>query len=498
MNIIVRLYMCVISLHLFPLVFSMDSCSSSPLASPAVLLKAYCEQLYEFDGYCFLQDNHSYNQDFFKKLAMHCGTSVVNYDLFNNLLDGVIQLLEERYWEEFKCWPQSACCNYAGACVVPYKSIIIAMGDYHGSLHSLLRNVMRLRYLGLMDKHFRLNPDVKLVFLGDIGGRGFYSFELWTFILALMLCNPNNIIVLQGNHETEALFSSDGSLYEFLAKLGDEEKVHECLRKMYYFFSLLPQTFFIGTRSSSYEPVHFIQFCHGGLSEYKECKELSCGPKFFLKEMPWRKLLIGALYKKGAGACYFSYLQQHFSQDNGLLWNSFYADDDPNAPLVIEGGRDKFDLMHHGKAVYKYFSQLGYKGLFTVDALVRGHDHISCGVGRLTAYSFKNSDSYDADRVFLRIDKKDVITRERLVSQYPVFTISSVAQMQHCDAFAVLRYDAHMTYWSVVPYVYPLSFETLHGFHADDIILARKMLPPEKNKNFFYTDYKKIAHIIWP
>ena len=498
MNVVVRLCMCVVSLHLFSNVFPMSSYSSLPFTSPATLLNVYCEQLYEFDGYCFLQDNQPYTQDFFKKIALHCGPCVVNYELFNNLLDCVIRSLEDRYWDEIKRWPRSAAYNYAGACVVPFKSVIIAMGDYHGCLHSLLRNIMRLRYLGLMDKNLRLNPDVKLVFLGDIGGRGFYSLELWTFILALMLCNPDNVIVLQGNHETEALFSCDGSMHEFLAKLGDEEKVHECLQKMYYFFSLLPQTFFIGTRSSRCEPVHFIQFCHGGLSEYQERKDLPNGPKFFLKDMPWKKLLISALYKKEAGAYYFSYPQEHFSQNNGLIWNSFYANADPDAPLFIRGGRSEFDLMHHGKAVYKYFSQLGYQGLFTVDALVRGHDHIACGVGRLTTYSFKKSDSYDADKVFARVEKKDVITREHLVTQFPVFTVSSVAQAQHNDAFVVLRYDAHMTYWSAVPYVYPLDFQTLHGFHADDIIVARKVFPSEKNKDFIYTDYKKIPYIVWP
>ena len=78
---------------------------------------------------------------------------------------------------------------------------IIVMGDIHGSIHSLVRNLCTLRREGLLSPEFRLAPGTLLVCLGDYVDYGPYGMEvLWT-LLWLHGINPRSVVLLGGNHE---------------------------------------------------------------------------------------------------------------------------------------------------------------------------------------------------------------------------------------------------------------------------------------------------------
>jgi hypothetical protein len=78
---------------------------------------------------------------------------------------------------------------------------IIIFGDFHGSFSSLVRHFMRLRVKNIIDKDFRIVPNYKIVFLGDVVDRGGYSYECIILLWALKACNPDGVFIIRGNHE---------------------------------------------------------------------------------------------------------------------------------------------------------------------------------------------------------------------------------------------------------------------------------------------------------
>ena len=62
---------------------------------------------------------------------------------------------------------------------VATNSKIAMIGDLHGSVHSLLRNLVRINLLGYLDDQFKLKEHFHLVFLGDLSDRGYYGTECW-------------------------------------------------------------------------------------------------------------------------------------------------------------------------------------------------------------------------------------------------------------------------------------------------------------------------------
>ena len=75
------------------------------------------------------------------------------------------------------------------------------VGDIHGSLHALVRNLCHMRQHGVLSEDFRVAPHTMLVFLGDYVDYGPYGMEvLWT-LLWLRCLNPKNCVLIGGNHE---------------------------------------------------------------------------------------------------------------------------------------------------------------------------------------------------------------------------------------------------------------------------------------------------------
>ncbi len=85
--------------------------------------------------------------------------------------------------------------------VIPAGSKVCFMGDIHGSLHSLLRNLKRLQLLDFLGDDFKLKEGNYMVFLGDYVDRGTYGIEVLYLLMCLKLANWDKVILLRGNHE---------------------------------------------------------------------------------------------------------------------------------------------------------------------------------------------------------------------------------------------------------------------------------------------------------
>jgi len=78
---------------------------------------------------------------------------------------------------------------------------VIAVGDVHGSVHSLIRNLLQMQRQGWLSPSFQVQPGMHLVFLGDYVDYGPYGLEALWLLLMLHFLNPTRVTLLGGNHE---------------------------------------------------------------------------------------------------------------------------------------------------------------------------------------------------------------------------------------------------------------------------------------------------------
>lgn len=78
---------------------------------------------------------------------------------------------------------------------------LIILGDFHGSLSTFIRHLLRFKTIGVFDDKCKIKDDYKIIFLGDIVDRGIYSYEIVMILSLLFINNPEKIIINNGNHE---------------------------------------------------------------------------------------------------------------------------------------------------------------------------------------------------------------------------------------------------------------------------------------------------------
>lgn len=142
--------------------------------------------------------------------------------------------------------------------VPPEGSQVAMWGDLHGSVHSLLRSLAKLKTEGYIDDMFRIiKPDFYMFFLGDFVDRGKYGIEVIYTLLRLKLANLDKVFLVRGNHEDIDICSVYGFGDELAYKFGydiEEDPVHSI-------YETMPMAIFLGRPNSP----EFIQCCHGGI-----------------------------------------------------------------------------------------------------------------------------------------------------------------------------------------------------------------------------------------
>jgi hypothetical protein len=147
---------------------------------------------------------------------------------------------------------------------------LICIGDLHGSLHSLLRNLWHMVEQGQLADDFSLTPGNRLIFLGDLVDRGTYGIEVIALLLRLKLKNWDAVDIIRGNHEDvndSGFFLCDR--FGFSAEVsykypGDINVLFECKK----FFLSLPQALFIGISPPAGGSLWWMQCSHGGVDPF--------------------------------------------------------------------------------------------------------------------------------------------------------------------------------------------------------------------------------------
>ncbi len=163
---------------------------------------------------------------------------------------------------------------YAQRLVAPSGTQVFMFGDLHGSVHSLVRDLEKLRDLGYIDNSFKISKKgTYLLFLGDYIDRGIYGTEVIYTIARLKIANPHHVILIRGNHEDYILEPS------FRKKHSSEEEkdntpsfIDELYKKftltekdevpIFRFYETLPLVLYLGC--SKKEHTDYMHCCHGG------------------------------------------------------------------------------------------------------------------------------------------------------------------------------------------------------------------------------------------
>lgn len=412
------------------------------------------DHLYEFNYPCSPKDSSlACKKEAFDLDMPLCGDAIMSGVFFEKLLQTTIHVIGNELNSSSMKWVkeqslQRSFLMHEGvyphgiATVFPLGTKIISMGDYHGNVHSLARNIRRLQHLGFMSPEGVLCEDIVLVMLGDIGDRGHYSLETWALAMLLKIKNPRQVILMQGNHETAFLFGEYGFRCELLSKFGEnfEVIIESLLQKL---FCLLPQVCFLGVQDLSGH-VYFNQFNHGGLGQHGKLPDLQDMRVLPLLKLATQEVIFGNLY----GMVY-----EGFSTDSGFIWNDFIATPGDKPEMRLQGWRHEEHLVHHGKVVVNYFRKLSEKYNFTVCGIIRGHAHLPGGINQLRYYAERKPfGSWMSNWTPLAKGANIPITFISPEFGFPVFTITSVCDVFHDEAFALLSFDQKQRLWFLENY----------------------------------------------
>ncbi len=295
---------------------------------------------------------------------------------------------------------------YTQRLIVKPDAEVILFGDLHGSIHSFVRDLEKLRDEGYLDNAFTLKKRSSyMAFLGDYIDRGIYGVEVMYTLARLVIANPDKVILVRGNHEDYILAP------DFLKKHTTEEEkdnapsiIDELYRKfdfsvkdevaLFRFYEILPLALFIGCGTASH--TDFIQCCHGGMEigynpykllnaekaiSFERIKKLFRKKNFSQKLKPCFRKMITEAFKPSIlandiqdikpDAPFFPVGTTGHVMYNGFMWNDFYVD----PTKTVGQRREKFTGWVYGKALTQQLLSWGNSKKVTFRGVMRGHQH---------------------------------------------------------------------------------------------------------------------------
>jgi hypothetical protein len=165
--------------------------------------------------------------------------------------------------------------SYAQKIMLKEGSIICCMGDIHGSVEALIRNLMVLQKMRYLDKNFRMRKNFYLVFTGDNSETRYFvnekaplsptfssSSTVYTLLL-LALHNKGHVFLIRGNHE---IFSESLDFQSELKRVYQQraEPLIHLINDSY--FKILPAVVCLGVSSKRHKNTTWIFCTHIGFN----------------------------------------------------------------------------------------------------------------------------------------------------------------------------------------------------------------------------------------
>lgn len=152
----------------------------------------------------------------------------------------------------------------------PNNARFIIFGDQQGALHSLARNLAKLKELDILDENLKVKSDKDFIlFLGDAVSRSAYSLEVLMIAMRLVEKNPEHMFYVRGNHETDNYWQNYGlkkqleMVADSVKKDGEKFPMESMVQR---FFNTLSVAVYVGVPSSLESK--FVRFSHEGGDEF--------------------------------------------------------------------------------------------------------------------------------------------------------------------------------------------------------------------------------------
>jgi predicted MPP superfamily phosphohydrolase len=204
---------------------------------------------YNKDGYSLFSNDFFKNNIFDKVIRIYQEqTDMNNWDIKRFSSDENVDIFYS-FFEERTFWKHNPC--FVQKIEINSSSQISIIGDIHSAFHSVIDIIVDIH-----DKEFFITNTLKLsenkyiIFTGDFVNKGPYSIEVLTLIFNLKIINPNNVFLINGNHEDRNTYLHHDFEYEMTAQGIDSNMIDKL-------FNFLPSALFIKFDNKIY------QFCHG-------------------------------------------------------------------------------------------------------------------------------------------------------------------------------------------------------------------------------------------
>jgi len=341
--------------------------------------------------------------------------------------------------------------------IVNPETEIAIHSDIHGDLQGLIKYLKCLVSQGKINKKFKIiDKNFYLVFLGDYVGGWMYGTEVLYTLLRLKIKNPDNVILIRGNHED--IFKnkiSDGFAKEFTrAKFNlSKEESNRCFNRLGVIYNLLPSALFLGVKNDD-EPINYALFTHGGIEPRFNPHDLLSNKRAITYQwinkldISWFKDFNCNIYDK---PIYNTSNPKHI----GFIWNDFIVGDDQK-PLDATRNIKHVGLYRFGKPVVdRFLKACGIDGKYYVKAIFSGHQHSDKAMAKKF---LKHNDIY-CSWAKVQWDGKSPIrfnTNELMVwtlNASPWWKKNDIFA-QHpdfCDIHAILKVDKKFENWILTP-----------------------------------------------
>ena len=274
--------------------------------------------------------------------------------------------------------------------VTPGTKIAIH-GDIHGDIYSLNKFIEHLIQQGYLDNNLKIiNPNFKMIFLGDYTDRGQHGAEVIFTILWLKSYNPDDVILVRGNHEDVNLNMPYGFAKELNQKFGRDLRL-KLMSTLDALYINLPVALYLVSGSDTAKDAFLC--CHGGIelgfnpTHLLNAPQTTCyTPLTALNRLQEASSLIKQDPKmhqclKPVENDIDNY--QHVTTANGFMWNDFNfcpANTIKEVLVCMERGTGWILSEYFTKGLLKYNSTQNCK----LRGVFRAHQHGPDTMPRIT------------------------------------------------------------------------------------------------------------------
>ncbi len=189
----------------------------------------------------------------------------------------------------------------------PNKARFFVFGDVQGALHSVVRDLAKLKEMDVIDNDLKIKNDTDFIFfLGDLVDRSAYSLETLMIAMRMISKNPEHCMYIRGNHESDNYWQNYGlksqldAMAKGVQKSGEKFPMESMVQRFFYTLPLIVYAGIPGDLDAK-----FVRFSHEGGDEY-EIQKINMGQYADFLKKPSSDLLtcfsVAGLSGDGNGA----------------------------------------------------------------------------------------------------------------------------------------------------------------------------------------------------